>query len=207
MSRIKLNLKQLSATEKIAKAKRIVTALTGSADFTTPTPGLASITSAINAYEAATTATQAARQEVKSSFSDQVVKEDELDQLLKQLAAYVESVAGTNDSLIQSVGMDTRLAAAAPTKLLPPTGLSASAGDNDGEIDLSWEKVAKAKSYLIEKCADPPTAAGWVHAGAATRTAATVSGLSSSSRYWFRVAGVGAFGPSGWSDPATRIVP
>ena len=102
MSRIKLNLRQLSATDKIAKAKRIVTALTGNAEFTTPTPSLASVTSAIQAFEAATTAMQAARQEVKSSVSDQAVKEDELIRVLNQLAAYVESVAGTNDSLIQS---------------------------------------------------------------------------------------------------------
>ena len=100
--------------------------------------------------------------------------------------------------------MDTRLTPAR-NQTHAPTGLSARGSDHDGEIDLSWDRVANAKSYLIEKCADPPSASGWVHAGAATRTLATINGLTSGTRYWFRVAAVSSAGPSGWSDPATRI--
>ena len=33
------------------------------------------------------------------------------------------------------------------------------------------------------------------------------SGLTSGTRYWFRVAAAGASGQGGWSDPATKIAP
>jgi len=207
MSRIRLNLRQLPATEKIAKAKQILTALTGNASFPSPTPPLETITAAVNAFDAAYAATQAARQEVKTKSSDQSSKEDLLDQLMVQLGAYVGSVAGSNDNLIHSAGMDTKAPNTAPVVPTPPTGLTATTGVHSGEIDLSWSKVVKAKTYLVERSPDPPTAASWTHAGASTKSSTTISGLTSDTKVWFRVAAIGSLGQSGWSDPVIRLVP
>jgi hypothetical protein len=88
-----------------------------------------------------------------------------------------------------------------------PPALAATAGDHDGEIDLSWDTVAGAKSYVIEKSPDPPTPTSWAHAGVSTKSKMTISGLTSGTRSWFRVAAVGPSGQSGWSDPATKIAP
>jgi len=85
--------------------------------------------------------------------------------------------------------------------------LSATAGDHEGEVDLAWDGVAGARSYVIEKSADPPTATSWGHGGVATKSRASINGLTPGTRYWFRVAAVGTNGQSGWSDPATRIAP
>lgn len=208
MSKIKLNFTRLSVTDKIAKARQIVTALTGNASFTTPTPALASVTTAINDLETANTATLAARQEAKSRTTDQQNKEDALDRIMTQLASYVESAAGDNETLIQSVGMDVR-AAASPSSQIPspPANLAASAGDRDGEIDLSWDTLVGARSYVIEKSSDPPTATSWSHAAVSTRSKTTIEGLTSGTRYWFRVAAINQHGQSGWSDPAMKIAP
>ncbi|HEV7473405.1 MAG TPA: fibronectin type III domain-containing protein [Pyrinomonadaceae bacterium] len=40
-----------------------------------------------------------------------------------------------------------------------------------------------------------------------TKSSFTVTGLTPGTRYWFRVAAVGAGGQSGWSDPASKIAP
>jgi fibronectin type III domain protein len=85
--------------------------------------------------------------------------------------------------------------------------LGATAGDHDGEIDLSWDTVDGAKSYVIEQSLDPPTVTSWGHAGVSTKSSAAINGLTSGTRYWFRVAAVNANGTSGWSDPATKIAP
>lgn len=207
MSRIRLNLKQLPVTEKIAKAKKIVTALTGNATFPSPTPSLAAVNAAVNAYDAAFADSLAARQEVKTRNSDLEAKGVVLDQLMLQLAGHVESVAGADDKLIHSAGMDTRAAASPSAVVDAPLGVSATAADHDGEIDLSWARVVRAKSYLIEKSPDPPTPNSWAHAGVSTKSSKTMSGLTSNTRYWFRVASVGPLGQSGWSDPVTRVAP
>jgi hypothetical protein len=207
MSRIKLNLKQLPVAEKLGKARTIVTALTGNASFPTPTPTLEAVTAALDALEAANAATQATRQEVKAKLSDQSFKEDVVDNVMNQLAAYVESVAGSNDRLIHSAGMDTKSGPSPSSLPGPPVGLIATIGDHDGEINLSWDKVVVAKSYVIEKSPDPPTPTSWAHLAVSLKASLTVNGLISNTRYWFRVAAVGTVGQSGWSDPATRIAP
>ncbi len=208
MSRIKLNFSRLTLTEKIARARQIVTALAGNARFPTPIPALATVTTAIDDLEKAFTASQAARQEAKAKTTDQNNKEDIVDRVLTQLASYVEAVAGDDETLIQSVGMDVR-AAAVSTSDTPtqPAALAATAGDHDGEIDLTWDTIVGTKSYVIEKSPDPPTPTSWTHAGVATKSRATISGLTSGTRYWFRVAAVNSNGQSGWSDPAVKIAP
>ena len=88
-----------------------------------------------------------------------------------------------------------------------PTGLESTIGDHDGQLDLSWDPVSGARSYVIEQSSDPPTTTGWTHAGVSTKSSTTVDGLRSGTRYWFRVAAVGPGGQSGWSDPSTTIAP
>jgi hypothetical protein len=43
MAKVKLNIRALSTTDKVAKARQIIKALTDNADFTTPQPPLAAI--------------------------------------------------------------------------------------------------------------------------------------------------------------------
>lgn len=208
MARIKLNLSRLPLPEKIARARQIVTSITGNTNFPNPTPALAGVTAAINDVEAAYTAVQAIRQEAKAKTTDQNNKEDILDRLLMQLASYVEAVAGDNEVAIQSAAMDVR-GPATSTGETPaqPANLAATAGDHDGEIDLTWEAIVGTKSYVVEKSPDPPTGTSWEHAGVFTKSKATIGGLTSGTRYWFRVAAVNANGQSGWSDPAVKIAP
>ena len=127
--------------------------------------------------------------------------------MLSQLASHVESVAGDDETMIMGAGMDVRSAQTTTTDLAAPESLAASAGDRDGEIDLHWDKVNKARSYVIERSPDPPTATSWSHADIATKSQATIGGLTTGAKYWFRVAAVGTNGQSPWSDPATKVAP
>jgi len=152
---------------------------------------LAAITTAINALSAAFAAAQTARQAAKEKTSTQNQMEDILDQLITQLAAYVESIAGGNEALILSAGMDMRAAAVASTSPPDqPQALTPTAGDRDGEIDLTWDAVTGAKSYVIDKSSDSGTPTSWAHEGVSTRANFTADGLISGTRYWFRVAAV-----------------
>jgi len=58
------------------------------------------------------------------------------------------------------------------------------AGDRDGEIDLTWDPIVGTKSYVIEQSPDPITITSWVHAGVFTKSKATIAGLASGTRYW-----------------------
>jgi hypothetical protein len=207
MSKIKLNLRKLPIQEKIAKARTIVTSLTGNPNFPTPSPTLVLITGAIDALETAAATVQADKAKLKTDVSAQSEKEDSLDQLITQLAGYIQSVAGDDETKILSAGLDTKAKASSAAEPTLPEALTPTAGDHDGEVDLSWDPVPRAKSYIIEFSVDPPTDTSWKHAGVSPRSSFTVTGLTPGTRYWFRVAAVSTGGQSGWSDPAMKIAP
>lgn len=208
MARIKFNLRTLSIPEKIARAQQIVAALTGNPNFTSPHPPLAQVTAAIGELEAAANAAQAARQEAKARTAAQNAKEEALDQILTQLVAHVESVAGNDQELIMSAGLDVRTASASVSSSpAAPPSLTATAGDHDGEIELSWDAVRGARSYVVERSPDPPTDTSWSHAAVAPRSSITIHGLASGTRYWFRVAAISTNGQTAWSNPAVKVAP
>jgi hypothetical protein len=207
MPKIKLSFRPLPVPEKIAKVKQFVTALEGNANFPTPSPPLANILAAITKLEGSYANTQRLKAELKSSATEQNADEEVIDKLVSQLTGYIESAAGDNEALIHSLGMETRAARSAPTIPDVADGLTATAGDHDGHIDLSWNPVTNAKSYVIQISTDANSATSWTHALTVTKSSATIDGLTSGVRYWFRVAAIGSEGQGGWSDPATKIAP
>lgn len=207
MARVRLNLRSLSVPAKIAKGRQIVTSMTDNQNFPNPTPPLTELTADLNALEQAFSQVQSARAEVTTRTATQENAEAKLDQKLTQLAGYVESVAGRDDTLITSLGMEIKASRSTPTLPSVPQAVSAAAGDHDGEILLSWKPVANAKSYLVESSTDPATVTSWEHAGVATSATKVISSLKSGTRFWFRVAAVGAGGQSGWSEQATKVAP
>ena len=207
MALIKLNFARLSVPEKIALTRRIVTKMTGNPHFISPQPPLTAITAAADALEQAESEAQTARQEAKAKTTIRNNKEDDLGRVMTQEVGYVTAVSGGDEETIQSAGMDVRATPAASTTPTQPAALSATGGDHDGTMDLSWDPVVDAASYVIEISPDPVTADSWKHQGVSTRSTFTVTGLPSGSRIWFRVAAVNPNGQSPWSDPATKIVP
>jgi len=207
MPKIKLNLRNLSIPDKVQKGRQIAAAMTNNANFSNPHPPLPMVTDALATLEQSYALVQAAKADVKAKGSAQDDAEAKVDQILAQLAAYVESIAGNDEKIITSAALTTKASRSAPAFLSPPQGLSATAGDHEGVIDLSWRKVPNARSYTIEMSPDPPTHESWTHATIATASARTIENLASGKRFWFRVAAIGAMGQSGWSEPATKIAP
>jgi hypothetical protein len=212
MKIVKLGLNRLNATAKSAKAKEIVKDLTGNATFTTPSPTLASITTLATDLDTAILDAKAATDIAKTKTSVLHQKEDLLVAALNQLANYVENTANGDAAKIKSAGMDLKNE---PTKLhgLPaPANFVATHGDEEGEIDLHWDSIYGAKSYAIEitsttaaakETAVTPTA--WQHLMVSTKSSATIKNLTAGTRYYFRVAAVGASGQSAWSELATKV--
>ena len=207
MARIKLNLRNLSITEKLAKGRQIVTAMANNASFPTSTPALSDVTARLDELDKAFTSVQTARSEVTTRTTAMDNAEAQVDQVLTQLAGYVESVAGKDDALITSAGMEIKASPSPPVVPPAPDGVGATASDHDGVIELFWKPVLNARSYVIESSTDPATATSWTHVGIATSASKAISNLTSGKRYWFRVATVGAGGQSGWSEHATKVVP
>jgi hypothetical protein len=187
--------------------RSIVTKMTANPHFTTPNPALSALQDAGDNLEQAEREAKDTRQEAKAKTTIRNNKMDDFDRLMNRMVGYVTAVSGGDEEIIQSAGMDLRATPGTSIAPAQPAALSATAGDYDGTIDLSWDPVVEAASYVIEMSADPPTATSWGHHGVSTKSTFNVPGLTSGTRLWFRVAAVNPSGQSPWSDPATKIVP
>jgi hypothetical protein len=206
-AKVKLNISRLSIPELIERSQQITAAMTGNPEFTTPNPKLSDITDTTTDVQTANNNANQARMESKAKTSTLNELAEKLRGMLSQLASYVDNIANGKDAVIQSAGMDVKAAASAGAVPSVPTGFETTTGDNDGSFDLGWNAVEGASSYVVERSLAGPPAADWQHQATVTKSRMTVEGLTSGTRYWFRVAAVAAKGQGGWSDISTRIAP
>jgi hypothetical protein len=206
MSRIKLNLRQ-PIPDKLQTGRQIIAAMTNNPNFANPHPPLADITTSLATLDEAYKAHLIAKSDARAKANVADDAEIQFDSQFRKLAAYVESIADTDETIIASAGMQTKASRTTPSNLPAPGGLSAAAGSHEGEINLTWRKVENSRSYIIQISSDPPSADSWGHAETVTIASKTIQNLTSGKKYWFRVAAIGSTGQSGWSEPATRIAP
>ncbi|HEY8899641.1 MAG TPA: fibronectin type III domain-containing protein [Chthoniobacterales bacterium] len=133
---------------------------------------------------------------------------DTLEALLTTEASTVDDIAKGDPTIIAKAGM-TPSEEQAPVGPMPKVeNLAATAGDEAGEIDLSWNPIRRGlKSYLIEQSASPDGQSDWTFAKVETKSKTTIAGLESGKRYWFRVKAIGASGEGPASDIATKLAP
>jgi len=207
MSKVKLELSKKTVAQKIDLAKTIVAKMTGNASFTTPNPTLASITTAVNNLSTATADLVAARKTVEAKMSAVTLAESALDSLLTQEGNYVENITNGDEAKILSAGMDVKREAS--STILPDkvASVNATIGDSAGEIDLSWDKVSGAKSYVVETALSEMNPLEWKHMVVSTRSKAEVGTLKTGTSYHIRVAAVGSAGQGPWSDPVVKVAP
>ena len=207
MAIIKLNFKGLSDLGIIQQCTNIKTAMTGNANFATPTPTLPNFTTLITTAQAKLTAADTAAQNAKLATAD---KDNAIAALLvgvNQLADYVSMVAVGDGVKIQSAGFSLKSASTPKTIPNQVVNLAITAGDNAGELDLQWDPVTDAKTYEVQTSPDPMTATSFVGKGSATKSKMAVLDLTSGARYWARVRATNSAGTGAWSDVATKIAP
>jgi hypothetical protein len=189
--------------EKLSKARVLLDAVKHDSSLTPDSKLMFELELAVEGLKIAYDKTQGARRQLTESTTLMDMREGSLDVLLDQLHDCLERDTPPNAAARKS---EVFAAIAAPHGIQAPTALVATAGDDDGSIDVVWNRVRGAESYVVEQCEGSVTG-NWVSAGASKRSLYTRFGLLSGTRYWFRVAGVagGVQGP--WSDPVTKIAP
>jgi len=209
MAKAKLGLSTLNPLETVALANKIVGMMTGNANFTTPNPALAAITTQKNTTSTSITGFDTAKTAMDGAKVTRDANVTTLRNLLTQLSSYVENVSGGDAAKIESAGMSVRADSTAPVgPMTQVLDLVLSQGDFDGTLDVFWKPVRGSNGYEIQISADPPTGTSWTPKMTASKSSATIEGLTSGAKLWARVRAVGADNkPGPWSDPAVKVVP
>src|SRR5262245_48813509 len=113
MSRIKLNLRQ-PVPDKLQTGRQIIAAMTNNANFASPHPPRTDVAASLSTLDEAYKAHQIAKSDARTKASLADDAEIQLDRQLRKLAAYVESIADTDETIIASAGMQTKSARTTP---------------------------------------------------------------------------------------------
>jgi len=206
MAKVKLGADRLNPEELVALANTIKTAMTGNANFPTPNPTLAALGTLITTTTTKIAAYDSAKAAAETALADRDAAVVALRGGLAQEASYVENASGGDAVKIESAGMSVRAPSVPVGPVTQVLDLVLSQGDFDGTLDLVCQPVRGAKSYEIQVSPDPPGT--WTPKMTASKSSATLEGLTSGAKLWVRVRAIGADNqPGPWSDPATKVVP
>ena len=206
MSQIKLDLEKMPLPSKILFARQVITALTNNTHFPSPEPTLAQLEAQASTTETAYNTAQASRQKAIADTATQNDEEKQLDVILTRLGSYVQLKSSGDEVKIRSAGMQVKSPKTPIGPLGAPESVALGEGASEGSLIATWARVRGAVSYVVELTTDPAAKSGWTHA-VSTKTQHTLTGLTSGTRYWCRIAAVGAAGQGPFSDPAAKVAP
>lgn len=205
MSQVKLELAARNDDDLHQFAETHIAEMAGNANFPTPSPTVLAFQAVYDDYCAKLTAFQQAALAAEAATVLKEAARVAISQALNDRGNYVQTTSGGDEAKILSSGFGVR-AQPAPVGPLPaPVDFMPSMGDVPGEVDLSWSAVRGARTYVIE-CREQGTTGPWT-SKVATKSRASVAGLTSGKIYTFRVAAVGAAGQGPWSLEAARMAP
>lgn len=201
MAKIALGLARLTLNEKLALGRYIVIEMTGNTNFAKPIPTLVEITAAIDAVEAAQSAAINGGKEATVMLHNKIKT---LDDLLTRVGQYVEYTSNGDETKILSAGIRVK---AKPTPVGPmpkPNGFKIDSTDRSGELECRIDSITGAKSFVFQVNTLPDNEDSWKNGAISPKPKAVISGLTSGTKYFVRVAAIGAAGQGPWSDVIQR---
>lgn len=127
---------------------------------------------------------------------------------VRLLAAYVDSVAKGDETIIHASGFDSRVyARSQPQHLETPAPVKLKQGINSGEFYVTISRVEGARNFKLRFGAaqtDPQT---WQNRDVTRiRPATLISGLTPGVIYMFQVSALGHLGWTDWSSAVSKMV-
>lgn len=185
--------------QAIQQARLIIQSMTGNANFPTPTPTLASVSTHIDALEnaqlAALTRAQGTVEARNAALA--LVAED-----LRDLTFYVQTIADANpansEAIIESAGLAVK-------RISPRTPVEFEAKNST----ISGTVLLKAKSGGVRSSHDWQVSINgnqWTALPSTIQAKTTADGFTPGSRQYFRHRLVTKDGPQAWSQTITLVI-
>jgi hypothetical protein len=184
----------------IPYSQSVVQAMTGNPHFTSPSPALADVTTAITALQAAETV---ALTRAKGTVVVRNDKKAALVTLMGELCSYVQKTADADTengaAIIQSSGLPMR-----KTPVRKPRVFAGKPGAVSGSVALTIASAGKRASYEWQLSTDGGKT--WTDSAPSLAAKTTISGLPVPASVQFRCRAVTKAGPGDWTPPLTVVV-
>ena len=199
-ARVALSFARKVDTDLIAFVRNVISLMTGTSQYPTPTPSPAALTTSVNGFE---TAVHDALDGGKIIIATRNAARVELLAQMRQLAAYVQ--ANCNADLLALIGSGFEaVRAPSPAGVLPaPRNPRLSITDKSGELMFRFDRVANAVNYSVQTA---PAATGpWTDEALSTTLRVVIGGLTPGETLWARSCANGSAGASEWTAPTTAM--
>jgi len=202
MAILKAGLAGLNPNSLITFTEKLITRMTGNANFATPQPALADIQTKLDEFRPLVVAAE------DGAKRDRVARDicaKELKDMLRILANYVSMAAAGSANVILSSGFGIRNVAEPVPPPSIPAAVKAERSSMSGVVELDWNPVEHAVTYRIMMTTSDPNVpeTQWTSVAITTKSRVEINNLNVGQFYWFKVQAVGRAGLSGYSDPAT----
>jgi len=193
---------KFSVAEKIEFFRNVIELLTGNPLFATPDVSLIMLKTMLDTLIADFIASKSGAHAMIARMNQSATA---LDKKFRLLALYVDRIADGDEAIILGSGFHASKEPDTTSREL----FIAEEGVNSREIDLARKAQRGAKSYVWQYCVGlvPAKDEDWIFGGASSQATFTMKGLTSETKYWFRVAVVTTRGMGPWSTPIMKIVP
>ena len=187
----------------VNKTQAVLSNVTGNPNFSTPSPSLETIQTALTAFIVALSeAANRGREEVAIKNA----KRAELVSLMRQLASYITVASNGDMAKLLSSEFPHIKPTRSPIGALPtPAAPAIRLGVQSGQLSATVLPVYGAQSYnwRVALSSAPQT---YVQTAQTTGGRKLFTGLTPGQTYSVQVSAVGAAGPSDWSDDAELMV-
>jgi hypothetical protein len=183
----------------ITYVRSVVQKMTGNANFPSPNPTLAAVTTAVDALDAAQVK---ARGRIPGAAAARDAQFQVVRTLLEYLKRYVQQVADANPALARNI----ILGAGFGVKKDPPPrlfGFRAEPGDTSGSVQLVAPAAGPASSYHWGMSTDGKS---FTMLPSTVQASTMVYNLTPGTTYWFRYRPVTRKGEGDWSQIFSLIV-
>lgn len=192
----------ISDIKLLLRSREIYTQMFDNPNFPTPSPNLSDVHTAITAYG---DALDKAASGNKYDIDDKNVKKAVVVDMLHNLGYYVLFTSKGNAVVAATSGFHIAKTGA-PIVLQKPENQKVGDGPNNGSLISSVNAVKGAKSYLHQYTTDQTLAESTWVTMACTLSKCVLTGLSSGTRYYCRVAAIGSNEQIMYGDVKSRIV-
>ena len=212
MASLNLGLSRKNPAQVVALGNIVVGKLAPAAPEPPPIPNMAAKAAALATKTAEAKAANDDYEAGKLTLANlKQIRDQKTDELRLEhtsVAKAVESECKGDPVLLSASGYplaaSTAASGEAPGQI---KNFSLTAGDNDGQVDVSFDPDPVAKTYEVQLSTVDPVAGPWITKATPTASTCSITSLTSGQRIWGRARGIGANGSGPWSDPATKIVP
>jgi hypothetical protein len=212
MNSIQTSFTRLSSQDFLSQVQRIVTAMTGNANFPEPWPAtvptLAQIQTDLAAFQSALNATSSGD---RTRIVPRNTARSKLGEDLAQLGCYVQLTAQNDADMLATSGFPLRQRAPRtqnPMVPAAPAVFRLDRGPISGSIVLRASRVSMAGSYDVQvTTGDPTVESNWIDAGSYKNCRRIeLTGLTPMKTYSVRIRALGAAGFGAWTPAVSMPV-